>query len=215
MSNERKGWMKIITSEDYDKHMAATGEAAANSKIIKKMFKDYPLRGKRLLIPGCGTGQMFDYISPKDLGSSIELALTDINPTFLEKTRERIEKFTGTNYKIIQDDIESTKLNGKYDGILIVLVLHNVSWEKSLKSLAGLNPKQLYIIEMEQDLSLRLIGERKIPETIKKYGEYVKIKLIPREELIRYIHGMGFKLKKLYETKVLDNKTMVGFVFEK
>jgi SAM-dependent methyltransferase len=215
MSNERKGWTEIVTSEDYDKHMANIGQASANSEMVKQMFQDYPLMGSRLLIPGCGTGQMFDYITPDVFGSGTQLTLTDINPTFLEKTKERLRRFRGTNYEVMIDDIEDTKLTGEYGGILIVLVLHNVSWVKSLESMFRLSPEQLYIIEMEQDLSKRKIRKRKIPESMRRYEEEVKIELIPREELIDFISGKGYDLRRLYEKKVPDNKTMVGFVFEK
>jgi SAM-dependent methyltransferase len=214
MSNERKGWTEIVTPEDYDKHMAATGEASANSEMVRQMFQDYPLRGSRLLIPGCGTGQMFDYITPDVFGSGTQLTLTDINPTFLERTRKRLRKFRGT-YEVMTDDIEDTKLTGEYGGILIVLVLHNVSWVKSLESMFRLTPRQLYIIEQEQDLSKRKTAKRKIPESMRRYEETVKIELIPREEIINFISGKGYDLRRLYETKVPDNKTMVGYVFEK
>ena len=111
-AGEKKGWMKIITADDLDSHMAAIGQAEANAGIVKQMFAECPLKpNSGLLIAGCGTQcQLFDYICPSDLGNNIKLALTDINPSFLAKSKERLKRFLGVSYKTGIEDIEHTKL---------------------------------------------------------------------------------------------------------
>ena len=54
-AGEKKGWMKIITADDLDGHMAAIGQAEANAGIVKPMFAECPLKpNSGLLIAGCG-----------------------------------------------------------------------------------------------------------------------------------------------------------------
>ena len=214
--NERKGWMEVIGVEDLDSHMAAIGQVQANAEIVKQMFEDYPLRnGAKLLIAGCGTGQLFDYLKPSDLGN-LELTLTDINPPYLSATEQRLRKFGGVKYNLKIDDIEATNLQGHYDGILIVLVLQHVEYKKALASMLSLNPSRFYIIEQEQDTTQHAVAKgRKLTEAWKKYAEMANPQLIQRKELTGYLKEKGYVNIKVYEREVPDNKRMVGFVFEK
>jgi hypothetical protein len=215
-SNERKGWLEVITPEELDKHMANIGQAHVNAGLVKQMFQEYPLRGTRLLIPGCGTGQMFDYIVPADLGPQTQLTLTDINTNFLVQTERRLRKFPAPKYRLEVDNVEETKLRGKYDGVLAILVFHHVDWKKSLDSLLTLHPEQFYIIEQEQDTSKPAVTrERDLPASIRSYSDFANPSLIPRNELIGRMKHLGYNLRKVYEKQVPDNKTMVGFVFER
>ena len=215
-SGERKGWMKIISVNDLDSHMAAIGQAQANAEIIQQMFRDYDLRKEaKLLISGCGTGQLFDYAKPSDLGD-FELTLTDINSAYLSATEQRLGKFGGVKYNLKIDDIEATNLQGHYDGILIVLVLQHVEWKKALDSMSKLKPTRFYIIEQEQDPTQHFVTKsRKLSQAFQKYAEIANPQLIPRNELIDYLKEKGYSNVKIYERQVPDNKTMVGFVFEK
>ncbi|MBI2522803.1 class I SAM-dependent methyltransferase [Candidatus Woesearchaeota archaeon] len=213
---EREGWMEIISAEELDAHMAAIGQAEANADITKQMFLEHPLRpNSRLLIPGCGTAQLFDYVQPSDLGSDIKLVLTDINPSFLAKARKRLQRFSGIDYHMQMDDIEETKLTGPYDGALVVLVLQHVEWQKAIDSLVSLNPSKLYIVEQEQDPSQHAVTKsRQLSEAWRKYAEIANPKLVPRTELTNYMADKGYSLVETYERKVPDKKTMVGFVFQ-
>lgn len=214
---ERKGWMKIISAEELDSHMAAIGQAEANADIVKQMFAEYPLQSNsRMLIAGCGTAQLLDYIRPSDFGSNIELVLTDINPSFLAKARERLKRFPGINYTAQEDDIEDTKLSGTYDGALVVLVLQHVEWHKALDSLVGLNPSKFYIIEQEQDPSQHAVTKsRQLSEAWRRYAKVANPHLIQRKELTDYLAKKGYEVIGSYERAVLDNKIMYGSVFEK
>lgn len=213
---ERKGWMEIISVEDLDTHMANIGQVQANAQIVKEMFNDYPLeKGSKLIIPGCGTGQIFDYMTPSNLGD-IEMILTDINPSYLSKTQERLNKFPGTKYQTQVDDIERTQMKSGYNAALIVLVLQHVEWEKALDSMLDLSIPRFYIIEQEQDLSQHAITKRKdLPRAWKKYAEIANPQLVPRKDLIDYMKDKGYDMTKIYEKGVPDNKTMAGFVFER
>jgi len=214
--SERKGWMEIMTAEELDTRMAKIKQAQANAQIVKEMFNEYPLKnGSRLLIPGCGTAQSFDYIIPSDLGD-IELILTDINESFLSKTQERLSRFPGTKYNTQIDDIENTQLRGSYDAALIAMVLMHVECEKALESMLSLNLPRLYIIEQEQDLSLPAVTKsRDLTPVWREFAKVANVKLIPRKDLINHMENKGYSMIKTYEKDVPDNKTMVGLVFER
>ena len=216
-AGERRGWMEIITAADLDSHMAAIGQAEANAKIVKQMLAEHPLSpNSRLLIAGCGTGQLFDYVKPHDLGSNVELVLTDINPSFLAKARERLQSFSRFRYSTTLDDIEDTRLKGVYESVLVVLVLQHVECGKALESLLSLSPNRLYIIEQEQDPSQHAVTKsKKLLDAWKRYAEVANPKLVQRQELTDFLQKKGYQVVGKYERAVPDNKTMYGFVFEK
>ncbi len=213
---ERKGWTEIISPQELDNHMANIGQAEANAGIVKQMFKDHPLEsGSKLVVPGCGTCQLFDYIIPSDLGK-IELFFTDINPSYLSKVKERLAKFPGTKYHTIIDDIEKTRLKGKYEGALIILVLQHVEWKKALDSICNLRASKLYVIEQEQDPTQHTVTKsRQLSDSIRKYAEIANPQLIPRKELVEYVGRKKYVIVGKYEKEVPDNKIMYGFVFER
>jgi hypothetical protein len=58
-------WAGHITADDYERHMAATGQPQANADLLAELFRDVPpAPGARILFAGAGTGQYFDYFPP-------------------------------------------------------------------------------------------------------------------------------------------------------
>ncbi len=218
--NERLGWTKIITPDDLDKHMAEIGQAEANAHLATQMFRDFPLEEKAsLLIPGCGTGQMFDYLTQVEVNqiSKYNYTFTDFRREFLERLKQRLAQNLPIRYTCLEDDIEKTRLQGEYDGILLVLVLQHVEWEKALTSMLGLNPSRFYIIEQfNKGGGSPITKERKLQPTMKEYAETVKNTacLVNIRELTYYLSERHYGLLRTYEREVSDNKKMVGLVFE-
>ncbi|UCD20769.1 MAG: class I SAM-dependent methyltransferase [archaeon] len=213
--NEEKLWTGIILGEDLDKHMDNVGQAEINAKFVKDLLKEFPLE-TNLLVEGCGTGQMFDYISPSELGKNLNFIFADITSSFLGKVKERLNKFPGTNYKIEVDDIENTKIKEEIEGILIVLVLQHVEWQKALESMSTLEPKRFYIITQEQPKELPIVTDVvKLPGTINRYAEMGQQILVKREELIEEMKNLGYRLLKDDKRTCPGSKIMAGFVFEK
>lgn len=67
---EKEAWLHIVKPADLDSHMANIEQAKTNAIIVKELFEKCPLvKGSRLLVHGCGTCQMFDYITPADMGA--------------------------------------------------------------------------------------------------------------------------------------------------
>lgn len=214
-SGELKVWTELIGPDDLDTHLAGIGQAQANAELVKQMFKDVPLQGK-LLISGCGTGQLFDYILPLDLGNKLQLTLTDINYLYLERANARLSHFPGLNFDVRLDNIESTRIQDKYEGVLITLVLEHVEWMKALDSMQTLKPNTFYIIVQEQttdEYPLTLRPE--LSEVWQEFSRIVKPKLIPRNDLVVYFSERSFRLVKEYERNVPNNKIMKGFIFKK
>ncbi|NQV08370.1 class I SAM-dependent methyltransferase [Candidatus Woesearchaeota archaeon] len=214
--NERKAWTEIITPEDLDDHLAEIEQAETNAHLIVEMFNDFSIEsGPELLVPGCGTGQMFDYIEHTMIGD-YNFTFTDLNPKYLEKLGGRLLKNGDMGYSILIDDIEDTKLSGIFDGILAVLLLQHIEWRKGINSMLGFNPSMIYLIIQEQENEDHVVTkERDLRPSIKKYAEIENPCLVPRQELTDYLRNRDYKLLKDYERQVPDQKSMIGLVFEK
>ncbi|MFC1752575.1 class I SAM-dependent methyltransferase [Thermoproteota archaeon] len=207
---ERRAWMDIIDPTELNMHIAETGQAETNAKLMELMLKEYPV--KDLLIPGCGNAQFADYVDP-DFGC--KLTLTDIRPEFLVNAfaslRGKVE-----GYSTGIDDIEDTKLKGPYGGIFITLVLQHVEWRKAIDSMLSLNPTNLYtIIQEQKDGRHPVTLTRKLLPSIREFSEMTSGLLVPRDGLVEHMNGCDYNLLKTYERPVPDDKVMTGLVFGK
>src|SRR3989338_1451117 len=105
--NEKEAWSRIVKPDDLDLHMANIDQAQANAGMVKEMFAKHPVKpAGKILIHGCGTAQMFDYIAPTDLGTHAQMTFADISPEMIEKARGRLGA-AGLSGKTLVDDIES------------------------------------------------------------------------------------------------------------
>lgn len=211
---EREAWLHIIEPEDLDAHLAEIGQAEANARITRNFFKKHPMKeGSKLLIHGCGTCQMFDYMRHSDIGN-VSITFADISPKMLEVAERRLKKYE-IPHKLIVDDIENTNISEHYDGILLTLVLLHVDWKSALRNMSRLTPL-FYIIEQEQDSEKPSITEgRQLPASIEKYSKVEAVKLVPRKELTSFMKENGYELIYTTEKPVQDNKVMVGLIYEK
>ncbi len=211
---EKEAWLNIVEPKDFDLHMANIGQAEANASLVREFFEKYPLaEGGKLLIHGCGTCQLFDYLNPHEIGG-VQITFADISQKMLDSAEVRMTKFKGLKYALVQDDIEATKLTGHYDAVLLVLVLLHVDWKKSLGNILKLSPSCVYIIEQEQDPTKPSVTkERKLPPSILRYAETASAELIRREDLTEYLNEKGYALAYTKEVQVPDNKKMAGLVY--
>jgi hypothetical protein len=213
--NEFSGWTEIVTANDIDQHMASIGQAEVNAHLVAQMLQAFPLKkGSSLLIPAAGTGQMFDYVEPAQIGD-YHFTFTDLNLKFLEKLEARL---TGRHLEYIAtvDDIEATKLSGNYEGILSVLLLQHIDWKKGIDSMLGFSPRRMYLVIQEQTRTGHAISkERVLAPSIEKFAQIANPCLVPRKELTDYLGQRNYQLLRTYEREVPDNKSMVGLVFER
>jgi hypothetical protein len=213
---EKKGWTQVVTPEYLDIHMAVIGQAESNAKIILKMFLEFPLpNDSKLLVAGCGTCQMFDYFEPQKIGK-LQFVFSDINPFFLELVKKRLKKYSKIKYKLVVDNVESSRLKEKIDGILAVLLLEHIEWKKGIDSFVKLKPKKIYLIIQEQnDRKGFVTTKRKLRPSIEEFTKIANPKLVDKKELTNYLKTFNYNLSLCINNSVPDNKLMVGLVFEK
>lgn len=211
---EKEAWLYVVEPNDLDTHMTNIRQAETNARIVKDFFEKYPLKeGSKLLIHGCGTCQMFDYITSSDMGEA-EITFADISQKMLDKAKQRLMNFDGKlSYRILIDDIENTNIKEHYDAVILTLVLLHTDWRRSLENMIKLKPSSLYIIEQEQTSGSAVTKERTLPASIQRYAELAVPELIPLRELAEFLDKKGYKLVYTTERAVPDNKVMVGLIF--
>jgi hypothetical protein len=214
--SEREAWLNIVKPAELDMHMASIGQAETNAAMVKEMFSRFPLgENARLLIHGCGSCQMFDYLSIPDIGN-IELTFADFSPAMLEVGRKRLTRLPDARYNILVDDIERSTLEGCYDAVLLVLVLLHVNWRRSLENMIHLSPSRLYIIEQEQTPGVSPVTMKgKLLPSIERYSEVADMNLVPQQDLIGFTGMRGYSQSWVLSRPVPGDKTMVGFVFQR
>lgn len=214
--NLRKAWTDIIVADELDEHLEDLGQAKVNAEIVDEMISDFQLpNGSKILMPGCGTGQIFDYLST-EIFCSHKLFFSDINQSFLDKLSERLSNSQIRDFRCYIDDIESTKISEDFDGVIPVLVLEQLEWEKAAKTLINYHPQYIYLIIQEQNQSTDTITVNvRSRESIRRFSEMANPKLVPRNDLIQYFLHNNYWFRKAYEKVVPNKKVMVGLVFEK
>ena len=213
---ERRAWLHIVKPAELDVHMVSIGQAKTNAGIVKEMFRSLPLaEGGKLLVHGCGSCQMLDYLSLSDLGS-ISFTFADLSPAMMEGGKGRLSKVRNATYNLVIDDIENSELTGQYDAILLVLVLLHVDWRSALGNMMRLGARRFYIIEQEQGpgVSSVTIKEKLLP-SMEEYRVVSEMTLVLREELMSFMNSRGYRLQWSATRPVPGDKAMMGVVFER
>jgi hypothetical protein len=74
---EREAWLNLIDPHELDMHMLAVGQAETNAEIVREMFSAVPPgRESSILVHGCGTCQMFDYVGPGVFGTVMDFVFS-------------------------------------------------------------------------------------------------------------------------------------------
>ncbi len=216
LPGEKDAWLHIVRPAELDTHMAAVGQAEANARIVKKLLGRLPLkRGARLLVHGCGTCQMFDYIDPSLL-AHLHMTFADVSEEMLDATRVRLRRLPELTYEVIVDDIESSAIREPFDAVLLAMVLLHVDWRRSLAQMLSLDPRWVMVVEQEQPAGTPIVSaSRPVPESIRRFSEIARPELIKRGELIRVMKESGYGVSEICERAVPDGKTMVGYCFRR
>jgi ubiquinone/menaquinone biosynthesis C-methylase UbiE len=213
---EREGWLNVIDAAELDSHMVSVGQAEANASLVKEMIGRVPLNEEsRLLVHGCGTCQMFEYLDLADFGTK-RITLADFSPKLLNVAEKRVKRLGESSLQIVQDDIENTALNPGFDAVLLVLVLLHVNWQKALESMVRLGVSSLYVIEQDQQQgTFNITSTANSLPSMQRFKEVVSPVLVPKEEMIDFLRKLGFSKVLSIEREVPGNKSMLGFVFSK
>ena len=202
-------WAGHITADDYERHMAATGQPQANADLLAELFRDTPpAPGARILFAGAGTGQYFDYFPPAALGPYRPI-FTDLNPRFLDRLAPRCIAMRRPCQTLV-DDIEAPRVVGPFDLAIVILVLEHVEWRMAVAELCGMAGRVFAIVQ-ENPAGL---SEGPLPGTLAALHE-LPMQLLDRGELIAEFGGREFELARASFRAVRDGKKMVGLDFRR
>ena len=208
MTTLRDAWTRVVSPDDYDRHMAAVGQAEANAHLLADLLAfDPPAAGSRVLIAGAGTGQMFDYV-PASVFAPYAVTCTDINAEFLDRLQSRFACAT------VVDDVEDTQLAPGFALIALVLVLEHVDWRKALTSLSHLDASHLFIVT-QRNPAEPVSVVREHPETMRVFFEDVHPGWLDTTELAAHLETLGYQRTREELRPVPDGKTMVGSLFRR
>lgn len=212
----RDAWSRLIHAEDYEKHMAAVGQAEANARLVSEYFLAAPLEADaRILFLGAGTGQMFDFVSPGFL-VPYQTTFADINSTYLQRLRERLATSWEIRHVTIEDDIEQGALQPGFDLVVAVLVLEHVDWRKGVAEACRLSNSRIFVVNQEnpESLATSMTPHREVPGTMNVFRE-IHPELIRVVELREEFRAHGFALSYAAEKTVADGKKMIASGFKK
>ena len=205
-------WAGHITADDYERHMASTGQPQANADLLAELFRDAPpAPGARILFAGAGTGQYFDYFPAAALAPYLPI-FTDVNPTFLDRLAARCIAMRRPCQTLV-DDIEAprgTTIFGPFDLAIVILVLEHVEWRVAVAELCNMAARVFAIV---QENPAGMI-ERPLPGTLAALRD-LPTQLVDRGELIAEFDGRRFELARTSFRAVRDGKKMVGLDFRR
>jgi hypothetical protein len=209
----RRAWTEIVTAEDYEEHMAAIGQAQAAAELTQRLIQSASLRPiSRITIAGAGTGQMFDFLAPAVFGPH-RLTCADLNPVFLARLRERLERH-GLEAEILEDDIERTALTPRPDLLLATLLLEHIAWPRGVEAFARLQPRTCGIILQANPPNMSgAVTPGRLPPSVAKALETAHPTLVPRDDLIVAMTEMGYPCRATEVREVADGKRLVGLLF--
>ncbi len=211
--NLRDAW-SVITADDYDRHMAAVGQAEANAGIIREQFADHaPAPGAAILFAGAGTGQMFEFVSPEIL-RPFSTTFTDINESYLRKLRVRLGSCSGPNVRLLVDDVEHSAVGGRFALVIAVLVLEHVDITRAIATMCALAEARVFVIVQENPAELTTAMTREPVGTMRVFRD-VQPHLIAPADIERHFEAHGFRREWTTSRSVLDDKRMVGIEFRR
>lgn len=213
--NLRKAWTEVIIADELDEHLKELGQAKVNAELCKTMLEDVELcYNAKLLVQGCGTGQIFDFI-PAEIFTIYRTVFADINTTYLKNLEDRLISKNITSIKVTYDDAENTSFTQNFNGILSVLLLEQIDWKKGIDNKIKLNPEVIYLIIQEQSFNSSTVTINvKSRPSILKFAEMATPKIVPKNELEVYLKEYSYFKIKEYTIDVPNNKTMTGLIFK-
>jgi hypothetical protein len=212
----RDAWAARIRAEDYEAHMSAVGQAQANAALVADWFHAWPPQADAaVLFVGAGTGQMFEYVSPALL-LPYRTTFSDLNGAYLERLNNRLSSVAGLRHATLVDDVESTRLTGRFALVVAVLLLEHVEWRTAVATMCSLSIGRVLTVIQENPPAERtaLTQSRSIPGTMNLFRE-LHPALVPCAELEREIRRWSFAKIHAARRGVADGKKMAALGFER
>ena len=213
----RRAWTEIVVADDYEEHMAAIGQAQAAAELTRYLIEAASLKaGGRITIAGAGTGQMFDLL-PSAVFHPYRLTVSDLNPLFLDRLRERLSRH-GLDAEIVVDDVERTALSPGCDFLLATLLLEHIDWQRGVEAFVALRPRMCGIVLQENppDMKTAVTPGRRLPLSIAKAVETAAHPtLVPREDLVAAMAKRAYDCIGGAVRDVADGKRLVALLFSR
>jgi hypothetical protein len=212
----RRAWTEIVVAGDYEEHMAAIGQAQAAAELTHYLIETASLQaGSRITIPGAGTGQMFDLLPPA-LFHPYRLAVSDLNPLFLERLRERLIRH-GLDAEVLVDDIERSALAPGCDLLIATLLLEHIDWPRGVEAFVNLTPRMCGIVLQENppEMKTAVTPGRRLPSSIAKAVETAHPALVPREDLVAALAKRAYDCIGSSVRDAADGKRLVALLFSR
>ena len=194
-------WLEISHS-DYEYHMTEVGQAQALNSLTKYCLDKYLPEDFALL--GCSTGNGLEHIKPE---ITKRVYAIDINPEYLNKTREKFESKIN-NLEIYNKDIQNDELTIKsVDLFFVGLVLEYVKPERALKKIIKtLSEKGILFIVIQKNKQTSFVSKTKYKSLEKLADISNKVNEI---EIDRFIHSENMELIKREEIELTKNKSFI------
>jgi hypothetical protein len=210
----RRAWTEIVTADDYERHMAAIGQAQAGAELMVWMLAGLPA-GSRVTVAGAGTGQMFDFLAP-GLFRPYRLTFSDLNPRYLDRLRSRLARH-GLAAEVMEDDFEQTRLAPGPDLLSATLLLEHIDWRRGGEAIASLAPRRCGVVIQENppEFASAVTPGRTLPPSIAQAVETAHATLVARDELVKAMAKRGFDLRARDVREVADGKRLAGLLFER
>src|SRR5262249_13523808 len=142
------------------------------------------------------------------------LTCTALNPVFLARLRERLERH-GLAAEILEDDIERTALAPGPDLLLSTLLLEHIAWLHGVEAFARVRPTNMRHRSTGESAGHE--GGRHarpgLPPSIARAVETAHPTLVPRDDLIVAMTERGYPCRETEVREVADGKRPVGLLF--
>lgn len=200
-------WLKILYS-DYENHMTEVGQTEVLNKLTKYCLKKYSPNSFALL--GCSTGNGLEHVDPQ---ITQRVYAIDINPVFLNKTREKFQNKI-RNLEILNLDIKNEELAIKnVDLFFVGLVLEYVEPEKALRKIIDtLSGAGILFIVIQKNNRTSFVSRT-------KYKSLEKLADIANEVneggINKFIHSENMELIRREEIQLTESKSFITLEYLK
>ena len=119
-----------------------------------------------------------------------------------------------SDYKIYEDDIEQTNLQGEFNGVIAVLLFEHIDWQTGIDTMVNFDPGYLFfIIQGQANTKESVVTKIKLEPSIQKFASVAEPHIIDQVKLEGYLKIKSYYLAKQYKKPVADGKVMTGLVF--
>lgn len=205
----REAWKSGIEAEDYERHMAAIGQAQANAGLLEEFARGLE-EGARLLVAGAGPGQFLEHMEASAF-ERVRAVFSDISGAFLQRLRGRLEGAV-----CVADDLERSGLKGPFDAVSVTLVLEHIDWGRGVETLCGWGAAEVLIVVQRNpaEMATAVSPARQLPGSMERFRQ-LHPALIEPAALCAAMEEGGYRLSGERRRAVADGKTMVGLVFKR